>query len=373
VTRRWAARVAAGGGVVLLVVAGTATPVQADAIRDRQWYLPALRVAKAHQITRGAGVTVALIDTGVNAHHRDLAGAVLPGVDLLAYSEGDGTGRDDPAGHGTAMAGIIAGRGHGTSGGVLGMAPAAKILTIRALATGFSDSIVFTKAIDYAIAHHASVINMSFSAGGDSYLQAAIRRAQAADVVLVASAGNNNAPGDRYPGLYPEVLTVGAVGKDETIDPVSVTGSQVDLVAPGADIMSTATDGGYHANTGTSDATAVVSGAAALIRAEYPDLNAVDVVHRLTTTATDAGAPGRDDTYGYGRLNLIAALTTQIPATTTSATTAQTTPTRAAGTASNPRRTPTTTAAIAVVVLLIVVIGAATTVIVVARRRRYGQ
>jgi type VII secretion-associated serine protease mycosin len=362
-------RVVVAGAAALALVAISAGPALADSTRDRQWYLSALDVARAHQISEGAGVTVALIDTGVDAKHRDLAGAVLPGADLYSYQEGDGTGRNDIDGHGTTMAGIIAGRGHGAGdrSGILGLAPQAKILPIRVLTNGFLIYSNLTKAIDYAVAHHVRVINMSYGGRDDSVTHDAIRKALAADIVVVAAAGNRGAPGGDYPGAYPEVLTVGSIDKNGKISPTSVTGPQVDIVAPGVGIATTGINAsGYALGTGTSEATAVVSGAAALIRAKYPDLSAAEVVHRLTATATDAGAKGRDDTYGYGRLDLVKALTADVPpAATPSASPSRSKPVTATPVESD--RTPVI-AAVVIGVLVIALIGAVIVAVVVRRR-----
>jgi type VII secretion-associated serine protease mycosin len=306
-------RIAAAVVAALGVVGWTAAPAMADSVRNQQWHLSALRMSKAHQITRGAGVTVALIDTGVAAKHQDLADAVLPGVDLLPDPLGDG--RQDPDGHGTEMAGIIAGRGHDSGDGVLGIAPEAKILPVRAPTNVTTTSDYVTQAVAFAKKQGADVINMSFGGSDDPVLHAAIREAHAADIVLVASSGNAGGPGGDFPGGYPEVLTVGAADRNGKIADFSVTGPQVDLTAPGVDIVTTGISrSGYYRGSGTSEASAIVSGAAALVRAEYPDLPAAEVVHRLTATATDAGPDGRDDTYGHGRLNLIEALTADVPA-----------------------------------------------------------
>lgn len=151
-----------------------------------------------HELTRGAGVTVALIDTGVDAKHPDLAGAVLPGVNLLPRATDDG--RKDLEGHGTTMAGIIAARGRGRENGVLGIAPAAKILPITGAIDGFGTSDFMTEAVAFAKERGARVINMSFSAGDDRVLHDAIRAAQAADMVLVAGAGNRSDVGNGFPG-----------------------------------------------------------------------------------------------------------------------------------------------------------------------------
>jgi subtilisin family serine protease len=126
------------------------------------------------------------------------------------------------------------------------------------------------------------------------------------------------------------VLTVGAYGQDRKIAPISITGPQVDLVAPGDRIATTGIDStGYDLTTGTSGAAAVVSGAAALIRARFPKLTAAEVVHRLTATADDAGPPGRDDTYGYGRVDIVRALTADVKPPSTAAQTPGTAATRA--------------------------------------------
>ncbi|GAB1691223.1 S8 family serine peptidase [Krasilnikovia sp. M28-CT-15] len=308
-------RLAAGAATALVLVGLSAAPAAADNVRDQQWHLSDLKIPEAHRITRGEGVVVAVIDTGVDAKHRDLAGAVLPGYNTYhgKYAT-DPTGRQDIDGHGTEMAGLIAGRGHGSGAGVLGIAPAAKILPIATSVGGFSSQSL-KNVVDFAIAHHAGVINMSFGTAEDEDDHEAIRNALAHDIVVVAASGNRGKDGANsdYPGKYPEVLTVGAYSANRKIAKFSVTGPQVDLVAPGDRIVTTGiNESGYRLSNGTSEATAVASGAAALIRAKYPTMSAAEVVHRLTAAADDAGAPGRDDTYGYGRLDIVRALTADI-------------------------------------------------------------
>jgi type VII secretion-associated serine protease mycosin len=342
----------------------------ADSIRGQQWQLDELKVAQAHRITRGAGVTVAVLDTGVDAKHRDLSGAVLPGIDLIAGTTGDG--RSDHDGHGTEMAGVIAGRGHGSDDGVLGIAPEAKILPIEAPTNGPTSSSFMTKAVDFAISQHAGVINMSFGMEDDAVLHNAIRKAVAADVVVVAASGNKGEVAGSFPGKYPEVLTIGAYGRDGRVASFSVTGPQVDLIAPGVDIITTAnSSAGYFKSQGTSESTAVVSGAAALLRSRYPHLSAVEIVHRLTATANDAGPKGRDDAYGYGRLDLVRALTadvTALPASSSSDSSATNTTALA-----EPDDLPTAASPLQLVGLvigLLVVIGLVVVVVLVARRRK---
>lgn len=116
-----------------------------------------------------------------------------------------------------------------------------------------------------------------------------------------------------YPASEPGVIAVGGVDRRGNHAAVSVTGPEIDVVAPAVDIYSTGINGGYRVGTGTSDATAIVAGAAALIRSKYPDLPAQEVAHRLTATAIDKGLPGRDDEYGYGVIDLVAALTADVP------------------------------------------------------------
>ncbi|RZU51266.1 type VII secretion-associated serine protease mycosin [Krasilnikovia cinnamomea] len=307
---RLAAAVASG---VLLALAG-APPVLADSDREHQWHLRALHVAEAHKISQGEGVTVAVIDSGVQANHRDLTGNILPGVDFL---DAKTKGWVDTNGHGTAMAGLIAGHGHGAgdADGALGIAPKAKILPIRGQKDNKLSSVEIADAITEAVRHHVGVISMSFATSADEATKRALQQAIDADIVLVAASGNR--PDDiflPYPAKYPGVVAVGATGRDGKLAPVTTTGPEMVLVAPGVQIVSTANTGGYRTGTGTSDSTAIVAGAAALIRAKYPNLSAAEVVHRLTATATDKGAPGRDREYGYGSLDLVAALTADVPA-----------------------------------------------------------
>ena len=300
---------------VLTVLVGP-PPTFADSIRDRQWHLKALNVDAAQKINKGAGVVVAVIDTGVNANHRDLAGNILPGADFIA----SGTrGWTDTDGHGTAMAGLIAGHGHGAAStdGVLGIAPAAKVLPIRVLKGGGRAPADVGAAIDEAVKRGAEVISMSFEITTTTNLERALDKALKANVILVAGTGNR--PDEvllQYPAKYPGVVAVGATGRDGKLASFSVTGKEVTLVAPGAGITSTSNSGAYRSADGTSDSAAIVAGAAALVRSKYPDLSATEVVHRLTATATDKGAPGRDSDYGYGELNLVAALTADVPPAT---------------------------------------------------------
>ncbi|MEV4618003.1 type VII secretion-associated serine protease mycosin [Asanoa sp. NPDC049573] len=281
----------------------------ADEVREKQWHLRSLNVAASHKISQGSGVTVAVIDSGVDLHP-DLRDNVLPGVG----APGSGSdGRSDRDGHGTAMAGIIAAHGRG-SNGVIGIAPKAKILPVVAdLNADLSGQDTIAQGIRWAISHGAKVINVSGVGDPTAALRSAVEAAMHAEIIVVAAAGNRPATQVGFPAAYPGVVAVGATDRAGDLAATSVTAQGVVIAAPGVDIMTTRLHGRYGPGTGTSDAAAIVSGAVALIRSRFPNLSAAEVVHRLTATATDKGAPGRDDQYGYGVLNLVAALTANVP------------------------------------------------------------
>ncbi|MFE4449757.1 type VII secretion-associated serine protease mycosin [Streptomyces sp. NPDC056796] len=301
-----------------------AVPAHADAIRDQQWGLEALHTGTAWRTTKGEGITVAVLDTGVDGDHPDLAGQVLPGKDLIGF----GAGRGDRAWalHGTAMAGIIAGRGNGPgrADGVLGVAPDAKILPVRVILESGDPS--RTKAresrgsaladgIRWAADHGADVINLSLgddseSAHPEPGEDAAVQYALGKGVAVVASAGNGGEKGDRasYPAAYPGVIAVTAVDKYGTHAAFSTRRWYATVSAPGVDIVVANPDQHYYIEWGTSAASAFVSGAVALVRAAHPGLSPAQIKTLLTDTARDAPAAGRDDARGYGLVDPAAAI-----------------------------------------------------------------
>ncbi|MFD8323398.1 type VII secretion-associated serine protease mycosin [Kitasatospora purpeofusca] len=300
---RGTAVVLAGG---LLAAAGTGTSC-ADSVRDSQWPLATYRAESAvWPVSEGSGVTVAVIDSGVLKDHRDLAGQVLPGKDFTGANT-DGT--VDTDGHGTGMASLIAGHGHGDGAGIMGLAPKAKILPVRIPLEGESLSLQseLALAIRYAVDHGASVVNMSIGgpSGADPDERAAVKYAVDKDVVLVASTGNGTNAVE-YPAAFPGVVAVGAVDRNGQLWSRSTVGPQTTLVAPGADIphagaKSTSAQG---IGNGTSDATAYVSATAALIRAKYPSLSAGQVINRMikSASAPGDGSAVPSNRYGYGVL-----------------------------------------------------------------------
>lgn len=278
-------------------------------IRKDQWHLNYLKTAEAQSISQGEGVIVAVPDTGVSPHP-DLASNLLRGVDLTG---GGIDGKRDRDGHGTGMAGLIAAHGKGHQG-ALGIAPKAKVLPIHVSPKGGSTADAMAAGIEYATRQGAQVVCVSSGGASNVRLRQAVKAALQANVIIVAAAGN--APDDNavvYPAAENGVLAVAGVGRNGAHAPVSVSGPEIDVVAPAVDIYSTSINGKYRKGTGTSDATAIVAGAAALVRSKYPYLPAAEVVHRLTATAVDKGPPGRDDEYGYGVIDLVAALTADVP------------------------------------------------------------
>ncbi|MGW0550027.1 type VII secretion-associated serine protease mycosin [Streptomyces altiplanensis] len=304
-------------GALLLTSAPTAS---ADYVRDQQWVLDVFSMKETWAESQGEGVTVAVVDTGVDASHPDLTGQVLEGKDFT----GGGSAQEDKQGHGTGMASIIAAHGHGPGGasGMIGFAPKAKILPLRVLQEkedNFPEE-TWAAAVRYAVDQGASVINLSFADEGSKTGitgREAIAYAQAHDVVVVAGVGNIG--GDvGYPAALPGVVAVGAVDKNANLWEKSNTGKQVTLVAPGVEILTANKNRaqGYSLSDGTSDATAYVSATAALVRAKYPDLTAGQVINRLIKSASFLGHKGLkapDEGYGYGIIRPNKAVTMDIP------------------------------------------------------------
>jgi type VII secretion-associated serine protease mycosin len=300
--------------------------VSADVIRSRQWWLSTVHVAGAWKWSKGKGVTVAVLDTGVDARHPDLTGQVITGEDFTGGVRRPGNkywGR-----HGSAMAGIIAGHGHGDgmSAGVVGVAPQAKVLSIRVtwenddpLRAGGTEvnrnRDAVAKGIRYAVDHGANIINMSLGGGklyydGSPTEEDAIRYALSKGVVLIASAGNDGAGLNRnnFPAAYPGVLAVGAVDRSLLPWRNSNRHDYVKVAAPGVEIVSADAGGGYVLGTGTSPSAAIVAGIAALIRSRYPKLTSVQVAEAMAEGATQAASGGTSPAIGAGVTDALKAL-----------------------------------------------------------------
>ncbi|MFE4665635.1 type VII secretion-associated serine protease mycosin [Streptomyces sp. NPDC056716] len=312
-TRRRNRLAAASAVLGVLLVSAAGTPAYAESTREQQWFLDAMQAEDMWRTSTGEGVTVAVIDSGVDPDNPDLEGRVLPGEDFAPDEPGDA--HTDYNGHGTGMAGLIAGTGAWGGGkGAFGLAPGAKILPIRvppgesaankaAQVERFNE--ITPKAIRYAADEGAQVINISLGVtSGSPQLTEAVRYALEKGSLIFASVGNSGDEGNlpEYPGATPGVVGVGAVGKDLRRTDESQHGPQVDIAAPGEEMVHTCgNETGLCTSHGTSDATALASASAALIWAEHPDWTNNQVLRvMLNTIGAPTDGAERNDSIGYG-------------------------------------------------------------------------
>jgi type VII secretion-associated serine protease mycosin len=319
--------------LALAVVVGPAlalhpSTARADVVRDQeQWVLDAVSAERAWRVTRGKGVTVAVLDTGVDGSHPDLSGSVTTGPDYI-HSVAPHPGRL----HGTWMSSLVAGHGHGGGAGMIGIAPEAHVLSVRTIADPeesgyhtfrqrFEYRTALHKAIRYAADHGADVINMSLGGPGASMEdRAAVAYAISKGVVVVASAGND---GDSkspkkvdknglvrlsYPAAIPGVIGVAAVARGDKPVKFSDRNSSVLVAAPGSDVVGAGPFGTYWIGEGTSQAGAIVSGVAALIRAKYHDMAPALVAQAISASASHRPAAGWNEQVGFGDVDAAAAL-----------------------------------------------------------------
>ena len=278
-----------------------------DPLLDQQWGLTAIGAPSVWSVTRGAGITVAVIDSG-SGPHPDLDANLDAGRTMFGSIDSVGVLDIDNAGHGSHVAGIIAAVANNAIGGS-GVAPQSRILPIRVLdAQGSGDSKDVSKAVRFAVDSGTKVINLSLGGATESTsLTAAIQYAVDRNVLVVAAAGNGAADSPpKWPAASDLALAVTAVDRNNSVTSFDQRGDYIDLAAPGASILSTASND-YKIQSGTSMAAAFVTGAAALLFAAQPSITAAQVRDVLQRTATDIGAPGRDTTFGYGLINLVAA------------------------------------------------------------------
>ncbi|WP_376712062.1 S8 family serine peptidase [Bradyrhizobium hereditatis] len=267
-----------------------------------QYAVAQLRLPQAHALVRGMNVTIAVIDSGVDAKHPELANSVADSFDALGSKEG-------PHVHGTGIAGAIVAHAR-----LMGSAPEARLLAIRAFGSGAkgaeSTSYVILRGLDYAAEHGAQIINMSFAGPKDPLIERGIAATAARGILMVAAAGN---AGPKSPPLYPaanpNVIAVSGTDAQEKLFAASNRGNHIAIAAPGADIFLPAPDEKYQITSGTSFSAAYVSGVAALIMERNPALKPGDIRAILTKTARDLGAPGRDDQFGAGKADAFAAVT----------------------------------------------------------------
>ncbi|MFD7579988.1 S8 family serine peptidase [Kitasatospora sp. NPDC059803] len=302
-----------------VVVGPVAVPAAAeDTIRQQQWHLDAMHAPEMWKITKGQGITIAVIDGGFKLDHPDLAGQFLPGKDFSGSSGGVGSFGD---GHGTGIASLIAGTGKGMGGtGAQGLAPGVKILPLK-INNGSSGALVSNEflgqigqAISYAVDQGVKVINISQGMNAAvpapedvANLNGVIEAARAKGVLVVASVGNEAQKGNpvEYPGALPGVVGVGAVDRDVIATAESEQGPQVILSAPGMDMLAACTSStGYCKSHGTSDSAALVSASAALVWSAHPEWTANQILRVLINTAgkpTDGSVRSVDVGYGVVR------------------------------------------------------------------------
>lgn len=312
----------------LLLVAVSATPAHAESVRSRQWHLDAMHAEEMWKISTGHGITVAVIDSGVDDSLADLKGQILDGKD---YSKQLGDEHADVDGHGTGIAALIAATGaRGPGKGSYGLAPGAKILPIRMRYTtedygqvdnGAEFSSILSQAIRYAADSKAQIINMSLGQSdtpgrrnvGTPELASAVRYALAKGKLLFAAVGNGGDKSNllQFPAATPGVVGVGAADRRAKAASFSQRGPQVDLVAPGTDMVSACTGGSEVCTAdGTSASSAIASASAALIWSKHPDWTNNQVLRVMLNTASKpAGGEQRSDFVGYGGVRPRVALT----------------------------------------------------------------
>ncbi len=287
-----------------------------------QWHLPKIAAPAGWDITTGSStVDVAILDTGVDPDHPDLAGKLLPGYNFYTYT----TDTHDVYGHGTKVAGSAAAITNNGIG-VAGVAWKNPIMPLVITdTTGYATYTRMANAIIYAADHGVRIINISFGGTSSSTtLQSAVDYAWNKGAVIFASAGNYNTSTPYYPAACNNVVSVAATDANDAKASFSNYGTTIDIAAPGVSILATADGGGYASVSGTSFSSPIAAGLGALILSVNPTLSNAQVVDIITKNADDIGTPGFDQYFGYGRINVLKSLTAAQSAVPASDTTAPT-------------------------------------------------
>lgn len=273
-----------------------------DPYLGSQWHLGKIGTAAAWDVTQGSGVTIAILDSGVDAAHPDLAGRLVSGWNFY-----DGNAdTSDVYGHGTAVAGAAAATLN-NGAGVAGPAGQARIMPLRVTATtGSATTSAIAQALTYAADRGARVANISFAASGSATVQNAAQYMKSKGGLVLVAAGNNGA--DIAIAPTTTLITVSATDANDLKASWSNFGSAVAIAAPGQDIWTTTRGGGYQAWWGTSLSSPVVAGVVGLMMAAKPTLSSAQVESLLFSTAVDLGTTGRDSSFGHGRVNAAAAV-----------------------------------------------------------------
>ena len=310
-------------GVAVAFAAAVPGSAFGDEVRDDAWWFDELGVADAHEITRGYGVTIGVLDSGIDATHPDLEGSVDAG--WSSWPGGD-DGLNDTIGHGTAMASFLVGHGHGpdSGDGILGIAPEARIISAGIAPNGlvtefgestFSDDDLREGAL-WLADNGADVILTAIGGSFSNETEAVFEEiALERNIPIIAGVGNK-ANGDvivAEPAAWDFTISVAGSGPSQTAWDGSVTGFGVTLAAPASEMDLARPGGGYERGEGgTSAASAIVAGTVALMKAQWPDMEMKAIGWRLIQTAIDKGDPGNDFVYGYGIIDPVAALTAEV-------------------------------------------------------------
>ncbi|MBC7645095.1 MAG: S8 family serine peptidase [Thermoleophilia bacterium] len=268
-----------------------------------QWGLAKIQAQSSWDTAMGLNTTIAVVDTGVDYNHPDLAGKVIKGHDFVSNDE-DPMDQND---HGTHVAGIAAAVTNNAIG-VAGVAPSAKILAVRVLdGTGNGELSAIANGITYAVDHGANVINLSMGGPtGATVLQDAVNYAASHNVVVSCAAGNDASMTLLIPAQYDSCTSVTATDQGDGRASFASGGTGLDLSAPGVGILSTIRNSQYDTWDGTSMSAPFVTGLAAVLASM--GLDRTSIISTMTSTATDLGAPGYDTTFGFGRINAAAAV-----------------------------------------------------------------
>ncbi|MGK9146497.1 S8 family serine peptidase [Plantibacter flavus] len=317
--------------LALLLLGAQAMPAHADTVRDMQYWLGDYGFTTAWETTRGAGVTVAVIDTGIADGPAELNGAVAGGVDVSGLGSPDGRTPVGSEGseHGTLVASMIAGRGKTGGAGVIGVAPEARLLSVSVGFGSDGSAIVpwddqIATAVRWAVDNGADVINMSLTRNSLDWPESwddAFLYAFSHDVVVVAAAGNRGSGTVEVgaPATIPGVLTVAGVDRAGSASfDASSQGITIAVAAPSEQLVGVTPAGSYVQWQGTSGAAPIVSGLVALVRSAWPELSAADVMQRVTATAKQVGDSAQSPIYGAGLIDAAKAVTGSVgPASTT--------------------------------------------------------
>lgn len=309
--------------LVALLVALVPQPASSDPVRDRQYWLNDYGFTKAWEQSQGAGIKIAVIDTGIDASHPSLQGAVVGGTDVSGLGSPDGL---TPVGqnsyHGTMVASLIAGRGNAAddSAGILGTAPKAQLLSVSMAfgVEGVDTDSQIAKGIIWAVDHGARVINLSLTRNSVSWPESwdkAFMHAFENDVVIVAAVGNRLDGTEQVsaPATIPGVIAVAGVDINANASELSSTsGFTIGVTAPSEELVAAYPGGEYRIWSGTSGAAPIVSGMVALIRSLYPEMDAANVVNRVIQSATKDGFENYSSAFGYGLIDAEAALNIEL-------------------------------------------------------------